>query len=177
MRAMGAPAIQIEALRERDVPRLILLARDIWYRHYTCIITAEQIEYMLAQRYRSETIKEHIRTGQVWWYKLVIDGQLAGFAASQPGDAPHKIKLDQLYVRYDLRGLGLGSMLIAHIERRSRAMGCNRLDLQVNKNNRSAIQTYLRNGFRVAGAATFDIGAGFVMDDFLMAKTLAGHEE
>ncbi len=177
MRVMGAPAIQIEALREQDVPGLILLARDIWYRHYTCIITAEQIEYMLTQRYRCEIIKEHIRTGQVWWDKLVIDGQLAGFAASQPGDAPHEIKLDQLYVRYDLRGLGLGSMLIAHIERRSRAMGCNRLHLQVNKNNRSAIQTYLRNGFRVAGAATFDIGGGFVMDDFLMAKTLAGHEE
>lgn len=41
----------IHALDEQDIPALIELARAIWYAHYPSIITVEQIEYMLGQRY------------------------------------------------------------------------------------------------------------------------------
>jgi hypothetical protein len=42
----------------------------------------------------------------------------------------------------------------------------------VNKNNASAIDAYLRNGFAVTEAARFDIGRGFIMDDYVMSKAL-----
>jgi ribosomal protein S18 acetylase RimI-like enzyme len=83
------------------------------------------------------------------------------------------MKLDKLYVRYDLRGRGYGSLLMRHVEERARARRRARLYLQVNKNNSSAIDAYLRNGFTVTEAVRFDIGRGFIMDDYVMSKALA----
>jgi hypothetical protein len=43
----------------------------------------------------------------------------------------------------------------------------------VNRNNSSAADAYRRSGFTVSEAARFDIGNGFVMDDYVMSKPLA----
>ena len=50
----------------------------------------------------------------------------------------------------------------------ARSRNCNRLMLAVNKNNRSAIDAYLKHGFSIADAVVKDIGGGFVMDDYIM---------
>ncbi len=42
--------------------------------------------------------------------------------------------------------------------------------LQVNKRNTDAIGFYRSAGFEVIREAVMDIGGGFVMDDYLMAK-------
>jgi RimJ/RimL family protein N-acetyltransferase len=47
------------------------------------------------------------------------------------------------------------------------------LILNVNKQNLRAIRAYERNGFFVREAVVVDIGGGFVMDDYVMAKRLA----
>lgn len=172
MIARDDPAIRIEPLCQPDIPALIQLAQTIWRQHYSNIITGEQIEYMLARRYDAQAIGRQIRHGPVWWYKLTLGGELAAFAASAPGREAGEIKIDHLYVRRDLRGRGLGGALIAHIERRARTAGCSRLYLQVNRNNSSAIAAYRHHGFQVAEAAKFDIGGGFVMDDYIMTKDL-----
>jgi ribosomal protein S18 acetylase RimI-like enzyme len=169
----SAPDLRILPLREEDIPDLARLARDIWYQHYPSIITVEQIEYMLDQRYRPDVIREQVASGTAWWDKLLLDGAMVAFTSYEIGKHPEEMKLDKLYVRYDLRGHGYGSLLLRHVEGRARAQGCTRVYLQVNKNNTSAIEAYLRNGFAVSEAARFDIGNGFVMDDYVMSKLLA----
>jgi hypothetical protein len=42
----------------------------------------------------------------------------------------------------------------------------------VNKRNTRAIAAYQRNGFVTADSVVTDIGGGFVMDDYIMAKEL-----
>jgi ribosomal protein S18 acetylase RimI-like enzyme len=44
--------------------------------------------------------------------------------------------------------------------------------LQVNKRNAGAIGAYRKAGFDIINEAVFEIGGGFVMDDYLMAKML-----
>ena len=51
-------------------------------------------------------------------------------------------------------------------------LGSPRVWLQVNKRNTSAIAFYTAAGFAVFREAMFDIGSGFVMDDYLMAKPI-----
>ena len=164
-------------LGEQDIPALIELARAIWYAHYPSIITVEQIEYMLGQRYSPDVIRGQLASGSAWWDKLLVDGVLVAFAASEAGDEPYAMKLDKLYVRNDLHGRGYGSTLLRHVEERARAHGCTQLYLQVNKNNRGAIEAYLKNGFVVTQAATFDIGRGFYMDDYVMTKSIGPKPE
>ena len=67
---------------------------------------------------------------------------------------------------------GVGRRLIATTEARARAQRCSTLILNVNKNNVRAIRAYEKNGFVIREAVVVDIGSGFVMDDFVMAKPL-----
>ena len=55
-------------------------------------------------------------------------------------------------------------------EQEVRAGGAHRLILSVNKRNAKAIAAYKRNGFVIAESVVTDIGGGFVMDDYIMAK-------
>jgi diamine N-acetyltransferase len=172
-----APDLRILPLLESDIADLVALARAIWYRHYPDIISVEQIEYMLDQRYHPDLIRAQLASGRAWWDKLVENGAMVAFSSCELSDRHAEMKLDKLYVRYDLRGKGYGSRLIRNAEQRALAAGCTRLCLQVNKNNRSAIEAYRRNGFTVAEEATFDIGNGFYMDDYVMAKQVAPEQQ
>ena len=163
----------IRSATPADIPALAALARDTWHRHYPAIISTAQIEYMLAERYHPDVIREQLGRAEMWWDLLVTDAGLAAFAATETGAQAGEIKIDKLYVRYELRGRGLGAALLTYLERRAIGMGIGRLYLQVNKHNASAIGAYRRSGFEIVESAVFDIGDGFVMDDYIMAKLLA----
>ncbi|MFC4159458.1 GNAT family N-acetyltransferase [Chitinimonas lacunae] len=154
-----------------DRPAIIALADQIWRAHYPDMISVEQIDYMLAQRYHPEALREQI-TGPDQWFDLVfVEGELSGFAQyllKEPGE----MKLDKLYLLPSLHGKGYGSRLIHHVKKKAREQGCERLVLSVNKQNQKAIDAYLRNGFRIRESIVVDIGGGFVMDDYVMEKDL-----
>jgi ribosomal protein S18 acetylase RimI-like enzyme len=63
-------------------------------------------------------------------------------------------------------------MMLRHVEERARERGCRSLVLQVNKRNDIAVAFYRKAGFSVREEAVFDIGGGFVMDDYVMEKAL-----
>jgi ribosomal protein S18 acetylase RimI-like enzyme len=82
------------------------------------------------------------------------------------------MKLGQLYVLESNRGMGLGRFMLGQIEQRARDHGRHLLWLQVNKRNTGAIAFYRAAGFGVVREAVFEIGGGFVMDDYVMVKGL-----
>ena len=168
--------VRIEPLGADDVERLAALAREIWYAHYPAIISVAQIEYMLAERYRSGFVLAELQRDGLWWDKLTVAGAMEGFASYFLTGVPGEMKLDKLYVHPRLQRRGCGGMMIARAGAIARSRGCSRLVLAVNKNNRSAIDAYLKHGFHVADAAVKDIGGGFVMDDYIMVKPLTGDE-
>ena len=82
-------------------------------------------------------------------------------------------KLHKIYLHPDWQGRGLGSRLLQHCEGEILKSGGRRLILSVNKRNAKAIAAYQRNGFIIAKSVVTDIGGGFVMDDYVMAKNLS----
>ena len=82
------------------------------------------------------------------------------------------MKLHKLYLHPNWQRRGLGSHLLKHVEQIARASGFSTLLLSVNKANSQAIAAYQKNGFTIREAVTNDIGNGFVMDDYIMAKQL-----
>ena len=52
--------LRIEPLAEGDIPALIELAGIIWRHHYPGMISMEQIDYMLAERYTPEIGRAHV---------------------------------------------------------------------------------------------------------------------
>ena len=166
--------VRIERLTAADVEPLNALAREIWLAHYPAIVSMPQIEYMLAQRYNAGVVLGELRRDDLWWDKLLVGGALAGFASYFLTGAPGEMKLDKLYVHPRCQRRGYGGMMVARACEVAAARGCDRLTLAVNKNNRSAIDAYLKHGFRIAAAVVKDIGDGFVMDDYIMEKPVTG---
>jgi len=158
--------------REEHLPDIAELAGVIWRACYPGIITHEQIDYMLARMYALEVMRDEIRSQGIRYDLLFVDGQPAGFAAYGPTPERGAIKLHKLYLLAELHGRGLGSLLLLHVEREVRAAGGRRLMLSVNKRNAKAIAAYQRNGFIIAESVITEIGGGFVMDDYVMAKDL-----
>jgi ribosomal protein S18 acetylase RimI-like enzyme len=62
--------------------------------------------------------------------------------------------------------------MLRHVEDRARGLGSRGLWLQVNKRNTGAIGFYRAAGFEVVREAVFEIGGGFVMDDYVIAKAV-----
>jgi ribosomal protein S18 acetylase RimI-like enzyme len=169
---MNAPPARILALEPDDAERIAQLAAEIWRHHYPGIISAAQIEYMLKQRYEPALIRRELRERGLWWDKLVSGEAIIGFASCFLTDETNDMKLDKLYVHRDWQRRGLGGRLIAQVCERARSSGCRRVILAVNRHNAGAIAAYLKYGFAIRGTRVADIGGGFVMDDYLMAREL-----
>jgi ribosomal protein S18 acetylase RimI-like enzyme len=167
---------RISALATADIGALATLVREIWYQHYPGIITVKQIEYMLEQRYSPDAIRAEIESGAAHWVKLLVNGELGGFASYETNRVQRAVKLDKLYVHALFRGRGFGAALVRHVEQAARAQGCDQVYLQVNRNNFDSIAVYRRIGFKVMDRVRTDIGGGFYMDDYLMSKDVRGEE-
>jgi ribosomal protein S18 acetylase RimI-like enzyme len=125
---------------------------------------------MLAQMYSLDTLHAEIRTQKVRFHQLLVDGRLTGFAAIGPTGTPGVLKLHKLYIAPESHGLGLGKRLLNHCEAEAAKNGARRLILAVNKRNARAIAFYQRNGLAIIESVVSEIGGGFVMADFIMAK-------
>jgi len=164
--------IRISPVTPADIEPLVTLARVIWQEAYADIIAQAQIDYMLEHRYHTPRLLAELDTSGIWWDKAVVDGRLAAFASTLLTDTPGEMKLDKLYVDPERQRLGLGGRLIDRLSERALVLGCTTLILAVNKRNERAIGAYRKHGFIEREAVRVDIGNGFVMDDFIMAKSL-----
>lgn len=167
---MSMTEVEFGLLRLEEAEALVDLAGHIWRRHYPGIISAEQIEYMLAQRYKPGLVRQLLARGDLWLAARAGE-VLVGFAHGHPL-AEGDYKLDKLYVHPDWQRHGIGGRLIGEVARHAREHGCERLALRVNRQNHAAIQAYLKQGFKVADIVVENIGHGYVMDDYIMVKDL-----
>lgn len=165
--------VEILPASEEHLASIAELAGVIWRTCYPGIITRAQIDHMLARMYARDTMREDIRSQGICYDRLLTSGELVGFASYGPTEQPDTFKLHKIYLHPDWQGRGLGSRLLKHCEGESRKRGAQRLILAVNKRNAKAIAAYQRNGFVIAESVVTDIGGGFVMDDFVMAKSLS----
>jgi GNAT superfamily N-acetyltransferase len=170
MKAAPTDGTQIIPASEADLPAIAELAGVIWRACYPGIITHAQIDYMLARMYALDVLRDEIHSQGIRYDLMLADNKPAGFASYGPASEPGVMKLHRLYLLPEIQDRGLGSRLLQHVEREVRAGGARRLVLSVNKRNTKAITAYQRNGFVITESVITDIGGGFVMDDYIMAK-------
>lgn len=164
------PTMQIRRAAVTEIPLLRALAREIWMACYPGIISVEQIEFMLGWMYSAEQIAREMEAG-VEWELLLAGKAVAGFQAYGL-EADGRVKLHKLYLRPEAQGHGYARQALEHVLEQARSLGAGEVWLQVNKRNGRAVAAYRKAGFRITSEGTFSIGGGFVMDDYLMAKTL-----
>jgi diamine N-acetyltransferase len=164
--------IYLDPLTESDFDTLADLADRIWRSHYITMISMSQIDDMLANRYVPERLRNYVGSQERWLWVLRVGGVPAGYCSCALGEEADAMKLEQLYLLAEYKGQGLGGRMLRHVEEKTRALGRTRLYLTVNKGNTDTIAIYLKSGFVVREEAVFDIGNGYVMDDYVMEKRL-----
>jgi len=166
----AAEALRIAPLAEGDIDAVIALAGVIWRQHYPGIISMEQIDYMLAQRYTPAVIRAQMQSGSAWWDQALLGGRMIGFAQYELHG--RTMKLDKLYLHQAFQRRGYGGQMLAHVEEAARRRGAAAVRLNVNKHNTKSIAAYRKSGYAVAETVVIDIGGGYVMDDYVMQKQL-----
>lgn len=164
--------LEIREATEKEIPLLQNLARESWATAYRDILSSAQIRYMLDKMYAAEILKTQIKSGSYPYYIVWEEGKAQGFLALEIQPDSQTVKLQKLYLLEAGRGKGLGEKLLGFAENQAKKLGATKITLNVNKQN-PALKFYLKNGFMKKGEGIFDIGGGFVMDDFLLTKNLS----
>jgi len=163
MPAAKAPIKIVEA-EEADIERIGRLAARIWNEYYPDIISTAQISYMLDLMYSPLAIKKQMAERQNF-YLVISDGQDIGFFSLS--DQKRVYILHKLYIDTPSHHRGLGSRVMKEITALTAGAG---IKLTVNRQNYKAINFYFKNGFVIDQVADFDIGQGFIMNDFIMIR-------
>ncbi|RRQ50844.1 GNAT family N-acetyltransferase [Maribacter algicola] len=145
------------------------LAQTIWTDHYTPIIGALQVDYML-EKYQSETaISNQIKDGYQYYFIKTDVGHAGYFAFSLHNNY---LFLSKFYVLKNMRGSGLGTLALSFIENKAKELHLPKIRLTVNKYNSKSISAYEKMGFANVESIVQDIGNGYVMDDYVLEKNI-----
>lgn len=146
-----------------DIKELASLASSIWHEYWTCILTPEQIDYMVENFQSEKAIKNQIENENYTYYFIIKDGAKAGYFGIS--DKKEYLFLSKLYIKKEYRHQGLGKKAFEKIKELANDKP---IRLTVNKYNTNTINAYKKWGFKIIDAVVTDIGSGFVMDDYIM---------
>lgn len=152
-----------------QIERVAELAAAIWREHYAAILGDGQIDYMLEQFQSPAAVTGQIGEGYRY-FLMDIGGAPAGYLSIKPEG--ERLFLSKLYVAKDYRRRGVSTKALEHLTDLCKKEGYASIYLTVNKHNAGSIAAYGRLGFRKTREQTVDIGAGYVMDDYVMERKI-----
>lgn len=142
------------------------LAHEIWNIHYPPIIGQTQVDYMLDLFYSPESLKKQVKEGQ-HFHLIEYDGRKIGFIALSR-KSPDLFFISKFYVKAEEQGKRFGRRVFKLCRDVFNSDRPYKIQLTVNRQNYKAINFYFKIGFRIREVADFDIGNGYVMNDFVM---------
>lgn len=170
----------MKAATPAELDTVSRLAEKIWNAHYVPIIGQQQVDYMLNRMYSRASLEEQLTQKQHLFYLVELNGNdIQGFVSV------HREKggewfLNKFYILPDKAAKGLGTAVFEELKK---LLQPGKITLTVNRQNYKSINFYFKNGFKIDHVADFDIGEGYVMNDFVMVwkkevrKQEAGQQE
>lgn len=159
--------ILFEKASEKDIPLIRDLAEKSWNTAYVDILSREQIDYMLFEMYSAEVIGAQMKNSNYQYYVILMEKKPVGFIGFEFHYEENTTKLHRIYLLAEATGKSLGKKGLEFLKQKVAETSDTRIILNVNKNN-NARRFYEFQGFTVYDEGAFDIGNGFVMDDYLM---------
>ncbi|MEO6304093.1 MAG: GNAT family N-acetyltransferase [Bacteroidia bacterium] len=168
---MQDSSILLKAVSVNEIEKVAELAKVIWAKHYPSIIGQEQVDYMLENMYNYESLLKQIKEKEQQFYFIISNNETIGFI-SVTNEKNDRWMLNKFYVLEDKAGKGTGTTVLEEIKK---IIKPKKITLTVNRKNFKSVNFYFKNGFKIDSLAIFDIGNGFVMDDFIMAWEEKSH--
>lgn len=157
--------ISFRKATKEDISLINQLAQKIWREHYPAIISIEQIEFMLLNRYSPKAIEESMQRGEKYFLAYLGD-ELVGYSGIKWKEEFYYLHKFYLDVAKHRAGIGkqFFDFMLSQID------STKPVKLQVNRTNFKAINFYFKVGFVIEAVGDFDIGGGYFMNDFVMIR-------
>lgn len=167
-------AVTLEQITTQEqIDRLCAIAQIVWHETFDALLPPGQVEYMLDKFQSPHAVKDQLEHRNYRYYFLLVDGETAGFVGYAPRyEGKEETYLSKVYLLSQYRGKGAVRAAFRLVEEETRREGLSRIRLTVNRRNTHAYQVYLHYGFTVEEEKAADIGHGYVMDDYIMVKTV-----
>ena len=162
--------ISFQKATEKDISAIRELAEKSWNAAYKSILSQDQIDFMLAEMYSSKLILAQLKNENYHYYLIESDKKQVGFMGFENHYAYETTKLHRIYLLEEAKGKSIGKKAVQFLKKLVQDALDKRIILNVNKGN-VAIKFYESQGFEIYEKGIFDIGNGFVMDDYLMEFT------
>lgn len=144
------------------------IAATTWASTYT-FLPAGQVEYMLELMYSTNALLQQMQN-QHQFFIAQHQEKIVGFASTSLFQNSI-YKLNKLYVLPEIQKIGAGKALLQSVIEFAKQKKATQLQLQVNRFN-NAKDFYIKQGFTILQTANFDIGNGYVMNDYIMGLDL-----
>jgi RimJ/RimL family protein N-acetyltransferase len=161
---MQDSSLLLKAVSETEIEKIADLAKIIWQKYYPPIIGQEQVDYMLKNMYNTKSLLNQINEKGQQFYFIIFENETIGFI-SVTNEKDGCWMLNKFYVLDKEAGKGIGTEIMEELKK---IIQPKKIRLTVNRNNFKSINFYFKNGFRIDSVAQFDIGEGYIMDDFIM---------
>ena len=158
--------ITFKRATKQDIPLIAQLAGSIWKKHYISIITMQQIDYMLDKMYSSEKLFAEMSEGHIFTLVFEDVKPIGYISISTKNDENYF--LHKFYIENNNHRKGIGSQLFEYAL--NQLNNPKKIQLTVNRQNFKAVNFYFKNGFVINEVVDFDIGNGYLMNDFVMVK-------
>ena len=155
--------ISFTLMKPDEISTMSQLAQEIWREYSPCFISFDQIEYMLEKFQSITAMREQ-------FYFIKKNDKIAGYFAIQPKE--DYLFLSKLYIKQEFRGQKIGRQTLEFIKKTAKELNAHRIELTVNKYNENSIKAYNNWGFSLKEEAQFDIGSGYIMDDYVLEYKL-----
>lgn len=168
--------MKIEKISSNEVVRIQKIAHATWPTSYKGIISVEQINYMLDWMYNLDTLANQSENGQ-YFFVLSEESNDLGFISIEPNYNSQGIsKIQKIYVLPSEQGKGIGKKLLDFAIPYFRDQHNQSIFiLNVNKKNK-AVHFYQKMNFIIDREEDFDIGNGFLMEDYIMKLELKNYD-
>lgn len=95
---------------EVEIRLLAQTADEIWHEYFPCILSAEQIDYMVEKFQSPPALTQQLRQENYRYYLLRSGEEIAGYMGCK--SEGNKMFLSKLYVKQKYRGKGLGGFML-----------------------------------------------------------------
>lgn len=153
-------------VNENHIPNLARLASNIWHEYWTELLTDDQINYMVENFQSIDALKKQIDEEHYTYYFITENDKNIGYFGISNKD--NYMFLSKLYLLKDYRHKGIGHTAFEKVKELTKTENISTIRLTVNKYNTHTINAYKKWGLEITDAVVTDIGAGFVMDDYIM---------
>ncbi|MNK59039.1 Acetyltransferase (GNAT) family protein [compost metagenome] len=156
-----------------DISTIQKITNITWPITYGEILSQSQLDYMLGLFYSNEALAKQIENKEQLFYLILDSESTIGFIGIEHHYKNEAItKIHKIYLLPETQGKGYGKKVFDFIERLALENDSKQLSLNVNRFN-TALNFYKKLGFEIKETVDIEIGNGYLMEDYVLGKTIS----